>query len=394
MKKSYIYKGIAALAVAFSMTACDFLDKEPSNELTGQQVFSDWVTMEQFHFDTYNFLLNGECRINGSWLDAATDLAETSVSNSGTRTSFNIGNYYAAGGAAELTTPWESRFRAIRKCNMLLERIETVPQPTDIDQATYEKRKGYYKGEAMALRAWFYWELFLRYGTVPIIKEVLNPDGDLLSNYNTRPSLVEFKNFLISDLDAAYPLVMDKGTSYESGNEGRVNQPVVMALKSRILLYMASPRFSAESGVTWQQAADAAKEFIDNYGTSYKLATPTKTPFSGTPTTRPTPRSSSTATTWHRDGEAMATTSTCPWVRAATEAHAPARTSSTCTTWPTVSRRSPTTMPPVLPSIPRRPLARTSVPAATTTTRGPTADVTRAWQPPCSPTARHGTAAR
>ena len=70
MKKSYIYKGIAALAVAFSMTACDFLDKEPSNELTGQQVFSDWVTMEQFHFDTYNFLLNGECRINGSWLDA------------------------------------------------------------------------------------------------------------------------------------------------------------------------------------------------------------------------------------------------------------------------------------------------------------------------------------
>lgn len=272
MKKSYIYKGIAALAVAFSMTACDFLDKEPSNELTGQQVFSDWVTMEQFHFDTYNFLLNGECRINGSWLDAATDLAETSVSNSGTRTSFNIGNYYAAGGAAELTSPWESRFRAIRKCNMLLERIETVPQPTDIDQATYEKRKGYYKGEAMALRAWFYWELFLRYGTVPIIKEVLNPDGDLLSNYSTRPSLAEFKNFLISDLDAAYPLVMDKGTSYESGNEGRVNQPVVMALKSRILLYMASPRYAAESGVTWQQAADAAKEFIDNYGTSYKLA--------------------------------------------------------------------------------------------------------------------------
>ncbi len=273
MKKSYIYKGIAALTLAFSMTACsDFLDKEPSNELTGQQTFSDWVTMEQFHFDTYNFLLNGECRINNSWLDAATDLAETSMSNSGTRTSFNIGNYYASGGSAELTVPWESRYRAIRKCNMLLERIETVPQPTDIDQATYELRKGYYKGEALALRAWFYWELFLRYGAVPIVKEVLNPDGDLLSNYTVRPSILEFKNFLIGDLDAAYQLVMDKGTSYESGNEGRVNQPVVLALKSRIMLYMASPRYAAESGVTWQQAADAAKEFIDAYGSSYSLA--------------------------------------------------------------------------------------------------------------------------
>lgn len=255
------------------MTACsDFLDKEPSNELTGEQTFSDWVTMEQFHFDTYNFLLNGECRINNSWLDAATDLAETSMSNSGTRTSFNIGNYYAGGGAAELTSPWESRYRAIRKCNMLLERIESVPQPTDIDQATYVLRKGYYKGEAMTLRAWFYWELFLRYGTVPIVKEVLNPDGDLLSNYTTRPSLQEFKNFLIGDLDAAYPLVMDKGTSYESGNEGRVNQPVVLALKSRILLYMASPRYAAESGVTWQQAADAAQEFITTFNGAYMLA--------------------------------------------------------------------------------------------------------------------------
>ena len=148
MKKSYIYKGIAALAMAFTLSACsDFLDKEPSNDLTGEQTFSDWVTMEQFHWDTYNFLLNGECRVNGSWLDAATDLAESAVSSSGTRNSFNIGNYqttldeynnYIGAGAAELTTPFESRYRGIRKCNMLLARIDGVPQPTDIDPATYE----------------------------------------------------------------------------------------------------------------------------------------------------------------------------------------------------------------------------------------------------------------
>ena len=272
MKKSYIYKGIAALAVAFSLSACsDFLDKEPSNELTGQQTFSDWVTLEQFHWDTYNFLLNGECRINNSWLDAATDLAETSISSSGTRNSFNIGNYYASDAAAELTVPWESRYRGIRKCNMLLERIDNVPQPTDIDPVTYENRKGYYKGEALALRVWFYWELFLRYGPVPMVKEVLDPDGDLTSKYQTRPTIKAFADSLLADLDRAYPLVMDKATSYESGNEGRINQPIVKALKSRILLYMASPRYAAESGHTWGEAAEAAKDFIDSYGSQYPL---------------------------------------------------------------------------------------------------------------------------
>lgn len=253
-------------------TACsDFLDKEPSNELTGKQTFSDWVTLEQFHWDTYNFLLNGECRINGSWLDAATDLAETSVSSSGTRNSFNIGNYYSSAAAAELTTPWESRYRGIRKCNMLLERIGSVPRPTDIDSLTYANRMGYYRGEAMTLRVWFYWELFLRYGPVPIVKEVLDPDGDLLSNYKTRPTVKEYGDFLIEELDSAYNIVMDKATSYESGNEGRINKPAVKAIKSRILLYLASPRYAAESGRTWQEAADAAKDFIDTFGTEYPL---------------------------------------------------------------------------------------------------------------------------
>lgn len=273
MKKSYIYKGVAALALAFAVTACsDFLDKEPSNELTGEQTFSDWVTMEQFHYDIYNFLRNGQSRISNSWLDAATDLAECSMSDAGTRVSFNIGNYYASTASNELTAPWEHYYRGIRKCNMMLERIETVPRPTDIDSLIYVDRKGYYRGEAMALRVWFYWELFLRYGTVPYVTKVLNPDGDLLTGYTERPTIRQYKDTLISQLDSAYKLVMEKAVSDETGNQGRVNKPMVKALKSRILLFMASPRFAEASGVTWQEAADAAKEFIDLYSADYSLS--------------------------------------------------------------------------------------------------------------------------
>ncbi len=129
-----------------TLTSCedmfgDFLDKEPSNELTEEQVFNDWNTTKQFHFDTYNFLRHGVSRINNSWLDAATDLAETSFSSGGVRTSFNIGNYYGSGGGSELTASWEHYYRGIRKCNMLLTRIDDVPKAPDLSNDKYATDK-------------------------------------------------------------------------------------------------------------------------------------------------------------------------------------------------------------------------------------------------------------
>ena len=54
-----------------------------------------------------------------------------------------------------------------------------------------------------------------------------------------------------------------------------MNQPPARALYVRMMLYMASPRFSAQSGITWQQAADAAKDFLADYGDNYRLETRT-----------------------------------------------------------------------------------------------------------------------
>lgn len=275
MKKTIIYSSALLLMGTMMFSSCeDFLDKEPSNQLTKGQTFSEWKTMEQFHLDTYNFLRNGECRINNSWLDAATDLSECSMSSSGTRVSFNIGNYYASGAANELTDPWEHYYRGIRKCNMLLEEIENVPKAPDESQETYEQHKAWYQGEAKFFRAYFYWELFLRYGPIPIVEEVLDPDGDLLSGYTTRPTLKEYVvDFVIDQLKQAEGLVMDYESSHLSGNEGRINKDICCALLSRIYLYMASPRYAEESGITWQQAADETKRFIDTYGSHYRLYT-------------------------------------------------------------------------------------------------------------------------
>lgn len=276
MKKRLIYSIFALGIAATTLTSCedmfgDFLDKQPSGELKGDQVFNDWGMMEQFHFDTYNFLRHGAGRINRSWLDAATDLAETSYASGGVKTTFNIGNYYGGGGASELVDTWEHYYRGIRKCNMILTRIESVPKSPELSDETYQTFKTNYISEARFLRAWFYWELFLRYGPIPVVTEVLDPNGDLLSNYKTRPSLKEYVvDFLLKELKECEAGLMSHPVE-SATYAGRITQPMARALYSRIMLYMASPRYSAESGITWQQAADASKGFIDTYGSEYDL---------------------------------------------------------------------------------------------------------------------------
>jgi len=277
MNKILLYIiGILGLS-AITLTSCedmfgDFLDKQPSNELTEEEVFSDWSTTKQFHFDTYNFLRHGAGRINSSWLDAATDLAETSFSSGGVRTTFNIGNYYGSAGSSELTATWEHYYRGIRKCNMLLTQIDEVPQASDLSDEKYETDKLNYKSEARFLRAYFYWEMFLRYGPIPIVTEVLDPDGDLLSGYTTRPSIKEYVvDFILAELEDCESGLMSYSDGVKSANAGRISMPMARALYSRIMLYMASDRFSSESGITWADATYAAKSFIDDYGTNYGL---------------------------------------------------------------------------------------------------------------------------
>ena len=109
MKKYSIF-ALALVMGAMTLTSCEdafgnFLDKQPSNELTKAEVLGNFTLLEENHNDTYNFLLHGANRVNNSWMDAATDLAESSIGTSGTRTTFNIGNYYGGGGAADRRQP-------------------------------------------------------------------------------------------------------------------------------------------------------------------------------------------------------------------------------------------------------------------------------------------------
>ncbi|HRL65336.1 MAG TPA: RagB/SusD family nutrient uptake outer membrane protein, partial [Segatella copri] len=62
------------------------------------------------------------------------------------------------------------------------------------------------------------------------------------------------------DLDEAATLLPVK---YDDSELGRATKGAALALKSRILLYKASPLFGTPSREKWKAAADAAKAVMD-----------------------------------------------------------------------------------------------------------------------------------
>ncbi len=267
--KNLFYTLIFILA-AGCLSSCEdmfgsYLDKAPGAELEEDVVFSDWKRTEYYHNDIYNFLRNGLGRINNSWLDSATDLAMTSYSWGGVRTSLNLGNYYASSGAPEVHTSWRHYYEGIRKVNTFLARVDNVPLGADETAFSREQNVRRLKAEARFLRAWFYWELTLRYGGVPMITQRLSPaDEDILEH--TRETYESCVEWIVSEL-----VDCEEGLSFDDAIKadqlGRITKGMNLALRSRISLYMASPRNNPTNDLNlWKKAVDDAMLMMTEWG--------------------------------------------------------------------------------------------------------------------------------
>ena len=146
---------------------------------------------------------------------------------------------------------WTTSYNYIRELNVFLSKIDGVSG----DQAKKERLKG----EAAFLRAYCYFDLVSKYGGVPIITKVYSAqDRDFSVK---RASFEETAKFIVDELDKCVTLVP---VNYTGNNVGRITKGAVLALKSRLLLYAASPLWNTSNDqVKWKAAADAAKAVID-----------------------------------------------------------------------------------------------------------------------------------
>ena len=272
---SYIYIS-AAISIAFTLSSCNgFLDREEDSFIDKTATFDSYNRTKQYLTYAYTLLPDGLNRFSReAMLASATDDAEFAIESAEIQ-QFNNGSWNALNNPDDV---WNRYFSGISKCCTLLENTNHVN--LDISRLDPDKQVEYAnslkdirmcRAEARFLRAYFHFELLKRYGPIPIVTSTLSING----NYeNTpRPTMKEVVDFIAKECDIAADTL--ELTPWRNVNDafGRATKGAALALKSRLLLYAASPLY-VDFGDTneankptdvalWKSAADAAKAVID-----------------------------------------------------------------------------------------------------------------------------------
>lgn len=267
-----IYKWFLASLLSCTLAGCDdYLDPDKDGKLTDKDV---WESQTRYAFgilnEAYNNLPNGYNRISGAMLAAASDEACHNDLTSDIK-GFNNGTW---GPYFLVENVWDNNYKGISIVNNFFENINRVPIPNEgksiegsAQELIYTRER--MKGEAFFLRAYFYVELIKRYGGVPLVTTVLTPAE---AQQVTRASYDECIKQIVADCDSAINRLPAKYTSIQSGgivgydedrNLGRATSLAAHALKSRALLYWASPLNNPENDKSrYKAAADAAQKVI------------------------------------------------------------------------------------------------------------------------------------
>ncbi|MEO6734502.1 MAG: RagB/SusD family nutrient uptake outer membrane protein [Ferruginibacter sp.] len=273
MKKIFII-----VMVVTTLAACKksngFLDGS-AIALDENQVFSDSARTMGFltgiYADIAFSFTKGRWDSHGN-TELATDDAEYTLSGTGQAAVILYNGSisptaYAAQG--RLLDFWNTPYANVRRINILLGKLPATPLSAGLQARV--------KGEALFLRAWYYTQLMICYGGLPIVGDNVYGKDDIINL--PRETFANTVKYISDDLDKAGALLPVTYTA--DIDYGRITKGACMALKSRLLLYAASPLFNGGSISTnaaltplvsyptnnvsyWQAAADAANAVINS----------------------------------------------------------------------------------------------------------------------------------
>ncbi|GGA96325.1 hypothetical protein GCM10011500_10170 [Mucilaginibacter rubeus] len=165
-------------------------------------------------------------------------------------------------------------FKAIRKCNTMLENID---KPADL--TALEKKR--WIAETKFLKAYYHYYLLRMYGPIPIIDVNLPVEASTGEVKVKRQPVDDVVNYIVGLLDQAIP---DLPVTIDNPAKelGRITGPAAAAIKAEVLMTAASPLFNgnpdyatfkdksgknlfptAFDATKWQKAATACKTAID-----------------------------------------------------------------------------------------------------------------------------------
>lgn len=268
--KKILYTLCMAVVFCGAISCEKFLDMAPDENLTIDDVFATRLNTRAFLANAYSYL---PFQADMAWDNNFTGACDEMEIAFGAHVTQTMTSGAWAPVDDYVAFIWNTMYEAIRKVNLVIENVDKCPEAT-ADEIRWMK------GEAYFLRAFYHFMIFRAYGPIPIVDHVVDINEDIASI--VRAPADKVAEFMVKDCDLAAEYLQDKD-SWTTEDKARATRIAALALKSRVLLYIASPLYNGNAELAdlkdpvtgenlisqtydpekWKTAADAAKACID-----------------------------------------------------------------------------------------------------------------------------------
>ena len=262
MKTSIFRHIIYTAVITTAITSCkkDFLSVTPTDRVSEGAVLSDSLLFEDYVVARYVGIRLQDKEGDGTnpgfgrgfeyamW----SSLTDESIYNNDDNTWLVQKGLLAPENTGIAGTIWGRSYRGIRDCNYAIVHLDTVPMSAP--------HKAKLLGELKFIRAFRYHDLIRNYGGIILMGDKvtdLYKDTLQAEALFKKATLKESIDYAVAQLDQAAALLpLDNSDSWQLG---RATKGAALALKSRLLLYAASPLYATG---TWPAAVTAAQAVI------------------------------------------------------------------------------------------------------------------------------------
>lgn len=277
MSLKYMKKTILVFLSILLLSGCaDFLDTSLDTNPTSETIETNRNTLWNLANAFYSPITYGYSVIDNNIFASASDEAQQTAVSSDVL-------YFNKGILNEGVNPlfylYRNCYEGIRAANYFLDYVkdgkgeELLKLNRNIENDIYSYMRdvaslNWYIAEAHIARAYYYSELIKMYGAVPIIEKTIEQSDNEKVTQSSYDQVVEY---ILNEIDT-YSGELAVNWDEFADREGRFTLGAALAIKSRVLLYAASPLHNPEGNLNkWIKAAEAARDFIDNEELDYSL---------------------------------------------------------------------------------------------------------------------------
>lgn len=259
------------LSAALLLTGCNFLDfDESSADYTREDMYKTYSNIHSRLTNIYTYMPNKDIAdVSSALRSCGSDDAEYLDPEASVQR-FTNGTWSAI---QTVDTKW-SLYEGIRSANEFLESLAATDEEgnsivlKNLEMYKYDAKYNqwleqleFFPYEARVLRSYYFFELARRYGDIVMPLTMLSVEE---VNQLQETSFNDVIDFIVSECDEAIQHLPVSYAGMLDNEVARATKGFAMAVKTKALLYAASPLFNPDGDkAKWKKAAQAAKDLMD-----------------------------------------------------------------------------------------------------------------------------------